>query len=121
MYCVDEVTSMFERNSFSELDMSSFSSSGDEVLDISEPEAIPVEKFEEQHISDDESMGNQDIHFLSLMKNLHNLMKRFMNPFRHARKAHQILIGIISLYGVLLFITSFCCTIILQWEKPKNF
>ena len=61
MYCVDEVVSMFERNSFSELEMSSSSSSGDEVLDLSEPEAIPVEKFEELHISDDESMSDQDI------------------------------------------------------------
>ena len=43
MYCVDEVVSMFERNSFSELEMSSSSSSGDEVLDLSEREAIPVE------------------------------------------------------------------------------
>ena len=61
MYCVDEVVSMFERNSFSKLEMSSSSSSGDEVLDLSEPEAIPVEKFEELHISDDESMSDQDI------------------------------------------------------------
>ena len=36
-----KVPSMFERNSFSELEMSSSSSSGDEVLDLS----IPVEKF----------------------------------------------------------------------------
>ena len=58
MYCVDEVLSMFERNSFSELEMSSSSSSGDEVLDLSEPD---VEKFEELHISEDESMSDQDI------------------------------------------------------------
>ena len=30
-------------------------------LDLSKPEAIPVEKFEELHISDDESVSDQDI------------------------------------------------------------
>ena len=41
-YTADEVVSMFERDGFSCLDTSDSSSSGDEVLDLYDPEAIEL-------------------------------------------------------------------------------
>ena len=41
-YTADEVVSMFERDGFSCLDTSESSSSGDEVLDLSDPEAFEL-------------------------------------------------------------------------------
>ena len=59
-YTADEVVSMFERDGFSCLDISESNSSRDEVLDLSDPEAIKLcHNVDKLNLKDTEAIEDQ--------------------------------------------------------------
>ena len=61
-YTADEVVSVFERDGFSCLDTSESSSSGDETLDLSDPEAIELcHNVEKLSLKDTEAIEDLDL------------------------------------------------------------